>query len=600
MNQLNYDFIQSRIEREAAKKFVSQFSRRDFLKMAGMTAGMFTFLPTVQAHQPLAPLASRARQASNVAFPNGIASGDTTQDSTVLWARSGAAGELTFEVGTDLSAPSQTLTAMIDDPMVPAKVTVEGLEPNTEYQYRVTSPDATVLEGRFKTAAAAGASVGLRFGVSGDWRGELRPYSAISNVAEKNLDFFVLHGDTVYVDIPSIDLEAEQARSIEEFRIKHNEVYSERFGVNYWADIRANTSVMATIDDHEVTNDFAGGASPETDERFQQTDVEFINQTDMYRNGLQVFQEYNPVRDEFYATPDDPRMDGRHKLYRYVTYGDDAAVFVIDARSFRDASVESTDDIFNSEAVSTYLESLFTPDRTMVGSQQLEDLKRDLMAAQEAGITWKFMMIPEPIQQMGWFGGNDRWEGYANERTEMLQFIEDNNILNVVWIAADVHSTFINNLTYQTEAGGELLPTRQFEVTTGSVAFYPPTGQALVEGANEFGLVPNYEEYLEMSLAEQDAILEGLFNRFVLQLQSFDTLGLEDSPIDAELVTGSYILGHSFGWTEFEVEAETQVLTITTYGIRAYDPATVANNSEEVLAQEPKVLSQLVVNPLSA
>ena len=39
---------------------------------------------------------------------------------------------------------------------------------------------------------------GLRFGVAGDWRGELAPYPAISNVAGRNLDFFVEHGDTIY------------------------------------------------------------------------------------------------------------------------------------------------------------------------------------------------------------------------------------------------------------------------------------------------------------------------------------------------------------------------------------------------------------------
>ncbi|MBC8098688.1 MAG: PhoD-like phosphatase N-terminal domain-containing protein, partial [Armatimonadetes bacterium] len=132
-------------------------------------------------------------------LPNGIASGDTTQTSSVLWTRSSVPGTVTFEYATDADFASVLgiLTAEATDAVIPVKVLVEGLTPATTYYYRVTDAGGTTLTGQLRTAAAEGKN-GLRFGVSGDWRGELRPYMVLGNVVERDLAFFVAHGDTIY------------------------------------------------------------------------------------------------------------------------------------------------------------------------------------------------------------------------------------------------------------------------------------------------------------------------------------------------------------------------------------------------------------------
>ena len=90
-----------------------------------------------------------------------------------------------------------------------------------------------------------GTQTGLRFGVAGDWRGELSPYPAIANAPQSNLEFFFEFGDTIYADIPSPGLrnpdgtEKAQAQTLDDFRIKNSEVYSQRFGLNTWGDLRA-------------------------------------------------------------------------------------------------------------------------------------------------------------------------------------------------------------------------------------------------------------------------------------------------------------------------------------------------------------------------
>jgi hypothetical protein len=233
----------------------------------------------------------------------------------------------------------------------------------------------------------------------------------------------------------------------------------------------------------------------------------------------------------------------------------------------------------------------------MLGRPQVEALKADLLKAQADGVTWKFILLPEPAQLTGWLGGFDRWEGYAPERTEVLQFIEDNGITNVVIIAADVHTTFITGLNYQTEANGPLIPSSVLEITTGSVAFWPPTGQALVEGAAQFRLISGDDmaAYREGTIQEKDALLVEVYDRFVSDLQGYAPISLDGT--NAELVEGTLIAGHSFGWTAFEIDAATQELTVTTYGVRAYDLAALATDPDEVLSRTPQVLSVVKVRP---
>ncbi|MFM7281692.1 MAG: alkaline phosphatase D family protein, partial [Planctomycetia bacterium] len=60
------------------------------------------------------------------------------------------------------------------------------------------------------------------------------------------------------------------------------------------------------------------------------------------------------------------------------------------------------------------------------------------------------------------------------ERTELLAFIQANNIKNVVFVAADIHGTLVNNLTYQIGPGQPQVLTGAFEITTGAIAYNAP------------------------------------------------------------------------------------------------------------------------------
>lgn len=578
-------------------KALPRIKRRDFLKLsfAGFAALSFnkagiSFTPDTIA---------RAAQLVSETMPNGVAAGDTTQTSTVLWARSTALGAVNFEVATadDFENIISSASATVEDALLPVKVAIGDLTPNTDYFYRVTDAAGSMLLGYFKTNAETETYAGLRFGATGDWRGELAPYPAIKNVPDRALQFMLGIGDTIYADYASPAVDKPQCETLEDYLMKHAEGYGSRYNINSWAGVRNTMSWIPTIDDHEVTNDYAGGADPATDERFTD-DVPYINQSSLAQNGLNAFFAYNPIADTFFESAD-PRMDGAHQIYRYFTYGKDAGLIVTDARSFRDEAVAPLESLEDIGTVLGFLNSTFEDGRTMLGRDQLDALKRDLLDAKDKGLTWKFVVMPEPIQNLGPAAAQDRYEGYAAERAELLAFIHDNEIDNVVFIAADIHGTVVNNIAYRTGGFAPDTLINAFEISTGSVAFYEPFGPTVVDLAASFGLVSEEEiaAYDAADLDGKEAFVETLINSQVDAL-NLPLVGLDNQDmVDAELLEGRWTATSTFGWTEFEIDASSQELTITTYGILPYSPTEIVENTDEILAREPEVMQRFVVRP---
>lgn len=530
-----------------------------------------------------------------------IASGDVDAESAILWAQGSTAGQIRFEVvradEAVFASRLPVLTANVSDPLVPVKVKVSGLDAGTRYQVRVTeAATGAMLVGRFTTAAPIGKRAGLRFGVSGDWRQELLPYPAIRNVPERALDFFVALGDTIYADYPSPDVPAKQARTLDELRAKQHEAISERGGLNTWWIVRAATSLYAVIDDHEVTNDFAGGAPADSDRRFGGPGL--IRETDLYRNGVQAFLDYYPIADQRYPAGD-PKMAGAPDLYRYRTFGSDAALFMLDNRSFRDTELPDVPilQLTNKDAVAKYLTASFDAKRSMLGSAQFKRLLDDLQAAQSAGIRWKFILTPEPIQNLGVLNASDRWEGYAAERTALLRFITENKIANVVFITADFHGTIVNDVTYQDgPTSPNLSANGAWEIITGPVAFAEPFGPTVFGLANAAGLVKPEQAglYALLPIAQKDAALAKLLNT-QLDFYGYGHVGLDDPALKVKLQTGGWVAVHTYGWTEFDIDADTGLLQVTTYGIPWYDAATAAKNPAQIAAFVPQIVQQFTV-----
>jgi len=546
----------------------------------------------------------------SAAFPNGVSAGDVSQNSAVLWTRAVETGRLHLQVATDPSFDHvvKSRKLIVTDPSAPVKIAVDHLESGTQYYYRFIDSSGDVVEGRFETSAGNDTSEGFHFGVIGDLHGaEFAPFVAIKNAAAAGLDIVVKLGDLIHAEEP-----APGASALAEFRAEHNDTYSSHLGVNYLADLQASTSILSMIDDAELRNNWAGGADPSSDPRFAGQNGDFINETSMYRNSLQAFQDYNAIETRTYHHTGDDRFDGAPDLYRYNTYGSEASIIMLDARSFRDAEVPTPGNPVDPVEVVPFLAASFAPDRTMLGKTQFERLKADLLDARDQGLTWKFVMLPEPIQNIGpIIEAGDRYEGYAAERAQLLKFIDENHIENVVFVAGDSHWYSVNNLTYQEHVGGPQIASSAFEVVVPSVGG-TLFGPLVAPVAASLGLISaaELEFYNGLPTApdtdslpnDKDDFVESILDTVLSQL-GYDPIGLDSNlpvaagKINATLLQGDYFVGHDFGWSDFGIDPLTHHLTVTTWGVPFYTPAEAATDPAAVLALNPAIVSQFTVTP---
>ena len=115
------------------------------------------------------------------------------------------------------------------------------------------------------------------------------------------------------------------------------------------------------------------------------------------------------------------------------------------------------------------------PERTMLGSTQLQWLEATLLQAQQDRIPWKFIAISSPIDQVGGAlvqDGKSWWGGYRAERNRLLKFIADHPIGHVVFLTTDDHQTRVTQLQYLRNPGdpnSRALLTDGFQVVTGPI-----------------------------------------------------------------------------------------------------------------------------------
>lgn len=548
----------------------------------------------------LAALAGIAATSTSAQSPEALPRlgvGDVIGGNAVILVRSASGtGSVSIDVSRDSTFAdidfSQSLK--LANPLLPGKVYLTGLEMNRRYFVRATDGSLQRIATFTTGAAPIGSSFakpGLRFGVTGDWRGDVGIYNAILNADDRELDFFVKLGDTIYADVPSPAVPAPQATTIDEFRAKHVENYQPTHGIDPWGELAASTQTFSMIDDHEVTNDFDGGAfSPSTG---------WYNQGDLYVNGLQAFVEHNPIFPTTWPSLGDPRTDGRPALYRSFQWGRDAAVIMLDARSFRDASLPPVSNPFDPVEVGAFIQASFNPNRTMLGMPQLGKLLQDLAAAQSAGVTWKFVLTSMPMQSFGPLAAEDRWEGYAAERAFILSQIAALGIQNVVFVTADFHGTIVNDVTAPNPSNPtQQLFTGAFEIITGSVAYSAPAGPTFAQlGLATGAITPEqFAFYQSLPNAGKDAFITSVLDG-VVSGYGLSPMGIQDPSIDATLTVGGPVAVHHYGWTEFDIDSDSKSLTLTTYGVDWYTPAEAAADPQGIIARPITVRQQIVVRP---
>lgn len=440
-----------------------------------LTLALITFL--------LAPGASAE-------FTDGVASGDVTSTAAILWTRLDRDTAVKVEVSTNPTLRGKKAFKKVVEHLsanhdFTVKVDATGLAPGTTYFFRFKDEDADGQAfseiGTFRTAPAPGTASDVRATYTGDADGTRLPggappfndFEVLDAARLEGADFFVFDGDTIYAD--SSFRTTGPATTLAEYHATHRE----NRGYANLRELLASTSVYATMDDHEVVDDYDG----------QTVDPA------RYAAGRQAFLDYYPVRET--GLLHDASCAG-DPLYRTFQWGSEVEVFLLDERSCRspDAAVACFGDLaptlppairglFGLPALAPgCLPALFDPARTLLGPVQLAQLRADLLASTAK---WKLVVSQEPIQQFHVLP-YDRWEGYAAERNGLLGFIQSNAITGVLFLTTDTHATLLNQVVIDVFLAPAPIAT---ELVTGPVAantfqtdVLADAGQAGLDGVN--------------------------------------------------------------------------------------------------------------------
>ncbi|MEQ8716485.1 MAG: alkaline phosphatase D family protein [Acidimicrobiales bacterium] len=394
-------------------------------------------------------------------FTLGVASGDPTSTSVILWTRlaptpldgGGMPDEnldVTWEVALDVSFVG--LVASGRTPAIPGlahsvHVDATGLAADTWYFYRFRIGEWTSPVGRCRTLPAVGATVeSLRFGFSSCQNYEHGFYAAHANLALEDLDLFVWLGDYIYEAAPGrdpIQIPGGAARSHTAGECFTLADYRNRYAL-YKTDPNLQASHAArpwivTWDDHEVVNDYAGPFGPDG-----ATGAVFDERR---AAGYLAWYEHMPVRLD---PPDGVGWD----IHRTIDWGDLASLFMLDGRQYRDDQPTDGDRVSipgfgDALPITTIGPTAMDPDHSMLGADQEAWLLDGLRAA---GPRWKVLAnqvmmhgatLPlgdEPVVV------NDTWDGYFANRRRILETIAADGVDDVVVLTGDFHSATVGDV----------------------------------------------------------------------------------------------------------------------------------------------------------
>lgn len=428
-----------------------QKSRRIFIKTAGLalTAGVVPSMAGLSG--VVAPLNNKALN-GQPQITHGIQFGDVHSDRAIVWSRADRPGRMRVEYSFDADFNDSTL---IEGPLAlentdyTARVDLSGLPPGQDVYVRISFQDindsrvlSKASSGRFRSAPDRDQAI--RFLWSGDTCGQgwgINPEIGGMRIYETmrltHPDFFIHCGDNIYADCPIQETQkvhetgeiwrnvvipevSKVAETLEEFRGRYKYNLMDH-------NLRRFNAEVPTIwlwDDHEITNNWSPSKELDGDDRYTVKNI-----TELVSVGTIAAMEYAPIRNH-------PGSEGQG-IYRLCPYGPLLDVFVLDMRSFRGGNNYNRQEQAGAETA--YL-----------GREQLDWLKAGL---KDSTAVWKVIAADMPIGlQLG--DGFDkqnrpRFENFSNgngpvlgrefEMAELLAFVKQEQIANMVWFTADVH-----------------------------------------------------------------------------------------------------------------------------------------------------------------
>lgn len=440
-------------------------------------------------------------------FFHGVASGDPLEDRVIIWTRVTPEALNTepipvkWRVATDVEldnvvASGEFTTSSARDYTV--KIDVTGLEAGTTYYYGFSALNANSLTGKTKTTPTADAVDHLKFGVvscSNYQGGYFNAYGSLA--ARTDLDAIIHLGDYIYEyenfqygsDSIWNDRQVEPSTEIISLFDYRSRYSTYRLDTNLLR-LHQQHPMIAVWDDHETANDsWRDGAE-------NHQPAEEGDWSTRENRARKAYFEWMPIRDQ-----------SEQNVYRSISYGNVADLIMLDTRlEGRDQQINNVED-----------PALYAPDRTLLGTTQKTWLFDQLS---NSSARWKILgqQVIFAEFNVGWAGQTtgatfaqtesiflDIWDGYPAERQQIVDFIDTNDIDNVVILTGDFHSSFAFDiaqppvdLQFREVPGVGPLP---FYDTTANYDPATGAGSVAVEFATPSISSANFDENLDINTA---------------------------------------------------------------------------------------------------
>ena len=419
-----------------------RISRRTLLRTGGSAAAGIVLLGHAAA-KAAPPFAAYP-------FSLGVASGDPTPDGIVLWTRlapkpleGGGLPPEVFGVRYEVAADEEFRQIVrrgaieaLPDEVHTVHAEIGGLQPATTYWYRFKWGTAESPIGRTRTAPAAGAMAAMRFAYASCQNYTNGFYTAYADMAKQDLDLVVHLGDYIYegpgrgADRVRDHAPAAELMSLEDYRTRH---------AQYRTDPKLQAAHAAfpwlmTWDDHEFKDNYADLAI----EPAQPLETVAERRAAAYL----AYWEHAPLARSRKPVGKDM------SLYRRVHWGSLATFHVLDTRQHR------SDQIVQCAPAQRrnfgYCDLAIDPARSILGGTQREWLLDGLSTSTSSWNVLANQVSFAPIDRdadatVKRFAP-DHWDGYVEDRQQILNLLQQRGITNMVVITGDAHENAVRHV----------------------------------------------------------------------------------------------------------------------------------------------------------
>lgn len=467
--------------------------RRLFLKLTTLVSGSVTL--STQLSGCASPIHSPSEHYfPAVNFTHGIASGDPTPDSVIIWTRAVPLDEdddsayvrWQISLSSDFSQPlrDEVVKSKRSNDFT-IKVDVRDLPPGKTLYYRFFTSENNSSTGTTQTLSNE-VIERIKFGVfscANYPAGYFNPYMAAAE--DDNIDVVLHLGDYIYeypkggyatakadeIGRPFMPGNEGELLTLKDYRLRYA-TYRQDEGLQA---LHQRKPFIAVWDDHEIANDtFMSGA-----QNHNGGEGDFF---DRRAAAIQAYYEWLPIRP--------PMGDGNPEIYRYFEFGNLVSLYMLDTRLIGRQKQLSPADFKREDGsldLVAFQKAINDQSRTMLGQTQFNWLKdkvehsetrwqllgqqvlmakmhypaeilaspKDKVADAVAQVTalrqkeldgFTLSAIEQQRLATKIPYNLDAWDGYAAEREKVLNLFSDAG-KSLVVLAGDTHNGWCSNLT---------------------------------------------------------------------------------------------------------------------------------------------------------